>query len=307
MKSAARRLWSVVVAAAVFSPMAWAVPVEVDMTNLRAIQTYDLGKGDDQAYLLVNGVAQGKEFMQKVPADKTYTVGPKKPVASVKEPVALWKGDLNDGEFAYLTVTLMQGSKPDDAKTKELQEKLSAAEKKAAGRDAAKGTKESVEKLAAETLKAEVEVIKDVKKVLSREAKTDHYGGLFNVLVWNNGGTIVKRVDPVGLTFGEHYGVDPKIYTKIKNTRPNVMMQDEATKEWAEQQVTPLSDELDAVRVKGLEAELVKPAAGGEPEKHVTDYLVELQVKADGKPLKWKLGGEQTGPDDLHVYWDFAE
>ena len=61
------------------------------------------------------------------------------------------------------------------------------------------------------------------------------------MLVWNNGQAL-QRLDPVGLSFGEHYGVDPKIYTKIKNTRSNVMVKDD-TGDWSEQQLTPLTDD----------------------------------------------------------------
>src|SRR5689334_13901498 len=109
MKFAAHRVWSALVATLVLAPFARATPVEVDLTNLRLIQPYDIkgAEADDSAYLLINGVAQGKEFTAKVPNDKPWTVGKKKPVANTKEPVTLWKGDLADGQFAFLSVTLM--------------------------------------------------------------------------------------------------------------------------------------------------------------------------------------------------------
>jgi hypothetical protein len=284
---------------------ATAVPVSVDLSNLRAIQTYPIDKSEDQAYLLVTGIANGKEFSDHLPKDKTWTMAAKKPVGTIKEPVTLWKGDLADGEFALVTVTLMQGKGADEAKIKEFLDKKSAAEKKVAERAKPKLTQTEFDTLHDETLKVQQALIKDIKKVFSREMNTDHFGGLFNVAIWNNGGKIVKRVDPAGLTFGEHFGIDPKIYTKIKNTRANVMMKDEATGEWSEGQVTPLNDDQDALRVKMLETELIK--TGGEAKKNTTDYLAEIQVKADGKALKWELNGIQSGPTDLHTYWDFAE
>lgn len=308
MKFASSRVWAVLacfVLVAWVAPMAQAVPVSADMTGLYAIQTYPLDKGDDQAYLLVNGVANGKEFSEQMPKDKTWTAAPKKIIGSIKAPETIWKGDLGDGEFALVTVTLMQGKGADAAKIKAYLDKKAEAEKTVAERSKSKLAQADFDKLHTDTIKAQQAMIKDIKKLFSREQNTDHFGGLFDMLIWNNGGKIVKRVDTAGLTFGEHYGVDPKIYTKIKNSRPNVLMKDEATGEWGEQQLTPLNDEQDALRVKMLETELIKGA--GDPTKNTTDYVVEIQVKAAGKALKWELGGDHPGPTDLHIYWDFAQ
>ena len=302
-----RRLTFLAAAIALLIPaLARAVPVEIDLTSLRAIQTSLPNKADEQAFLFVTGVAGGKEFSQHLPADQpSWTIGPKKPVAGEKQPLPLWKGDLGDGEFALVTVVLFQGKAPDSAKVKEFESKLADADK-TGGRTKPKLAKADFDNLHDETLKAQQKLVTGVKKILPHDKDNpDHYGGLFDILVWNNAGQIQKRVDPVGLTFGEHYGVDPKIYTKIKNTRANVMIKDDATGEWAEQQVTPLNDDQDALRVKMLETELIK--SGAEPAKNTTDYLAEIQVKVSGKPLKWDLGGIQTGPSDLHTYWDFAE
>ena len=308
MNLAVNRVWSVlaIVTAVVFgafTPAARALPVSVDLAALRAIQTHAAGKSDDQAYLLVSGVANGKEFSDRFPKEKTWTVAPKKPVASTKEPVTLWTGDLADGEFALVSVTLMQGTGEDAAKIKDYLDKKGEVEKKVTERSKAKLTDTDFENVSSATLKAQQGVVKDIKKIFSREQKTDHYGGLFNVLVWNKGGKIIKRIDPVGLTFGEHFGIDAKIYSKLKNTRPNVMMQDEKG-EWAEQQLAPIGEQ-NVLRVKMLETEMIKGA--GDPEKIVTDYLAEIQVKASGKSLPWELGAEQTGPSDMHTYWEFAK
>ena len=292
-------------ALAALAPFSKAVPISLELDSLRAVQTFPLDKGEDQAYLLVTGIANGKEFSDQMPKDKSWSVAPKKPVASVKEPVTLWKGDLADGEFALITVTLINGKGAGEAKLKEYRDKLIAAGKTVAEQAKPKLTQTDFENVCSQSLKADQAVIKDIKKVFSRDLNTDHFGGLFNVVIWNNAGKIAKRLDPVGLTFGEHDGIDPKIYTKIKNTRPNVMMKDEATGEWSEQQLAPLTDDQMAVEVKMLENELVK--VDGKPSKNTTDYVAELQIKADGKPLKWELGGMQPGKTEVHTYWDFAE
>jgi hypothetical protein len=124
-------------------------------------------------------------------------------------------------------------------------------------------------------------------------------------MVWNNGGKIVKRLDPVGLTFGEHYGTNEKIYTKLKYTRPNVLEKDEAG-DWNEVQFAPVDDEEPTVvRVKMLETEYVPD--GDQKLRKVTDYLLDVRVQAAGKPLEWELGGEETGTSTLHTYWEYAE
>jgi hypothetical protein len=163
-----------------------------------------------------------------------------------------------------------------------------------------------VKKLAEATVKAQQAVIKDIKKIFSRDKNTDHFGGLFNVLLWNNNGKLVKRLDPVGLTFGEHYGTDEKIYTKLKYTRPNVLVQDDGG-EWSQVQLEPLSEDQQTIRVKMLENEFFKKPGGGETVRNTTDYVAELQVTAGGKPALWELAGEQVGPGALHTYWDWAE
>lgn len=284
------------------SPL-WAVPVSVDLTNLRAIQTYSsVEKAKDDAFLLVDGVAAGKELSEQVPSGKTWQVAPKEPVASAKEPVTLWKGDLNEGDYAVITVTLVQGKKVDDKGVKEYLDDMKKVDKKAEGGKLAAPA--DLDKLAAKVVKAEQKLAKDAKKTISHDPNVNHYGGLFNVIVWNNGGKVVKRLDPVGLTFGEHYGVDPKVYSKLKLTRGNVMVKDDGSGDWAEQQMTPLNDDSNAVRVKMLETEAIK---GKTPPKHTTDYLAEIQVKADGKVLTWELGGDHPGPTEIHEYWDFAK
>ena len=116
--------------------------------------------------------------------------------------------------------------------------------------------------------------------------------------------TMRCRLDPVGLTAGEHFGTKEKIYTKLKNTRPNVMVRD-AKGELAEQSLPAISDDGLTIRAKMLETEFVKT-----PERLVqntTDYLADLQLIVNGKPAKWNLSGEHPGPDDVHIYWDWAE
>ena len=67
----------------------------------------------------------------------------------------------------------------------------------------------------------------------------------------------------------------------------------------------PITEDKQTVRVKMLETEYFDDA--GKKKRNVTDYLADLQVSAGGKPLEWKLGGENVGPTQTHMWWDFAE
>ena len=313
MRFSASRVLPVCVALLVagLAPAADAAPtaVKIEIPIIRAIQLNSMPKGgaegEDDLYLVVTGVAKGQELTKRLPDQGTIKIAPKKPAFSADKPAVLWEGELNDGEFAYVTVLLMNGEGKDAAKLKEFQGKLDAAAKKVAERSKKTITTEDSDKIVEQTLKAQQEVVTKVKDTFSREKKTDHYGGLFNVLVWNNGGKIVKRLDPVGLTFGEHYGIDAKVYTKLKYTRPNVLDKDDAG-DWNEVQFPPIDDDKpEVVRVKMLENEYVQD--GEQKLRKTTDYLVDVRVTAAGKPLEWELGGEQTGPGTLHTYWEYAE
>lgn len=298
---------------------AWAapVPVSIDLTGIRAIQKYTMDeKGDDQVFALISGVAAGKDIQERLPGEgKTWTANPKKLAVSEKEPLTLWKGELNDGEFAVVTVAVFQGAGTDEALLKSFTEQLSAAEqkspefaKKTLTVDEFKALSGAVVKKIfqpGDIVKNEQAVIAKIKTLFSRDRKTDHYSGLFNVIVWNDGSTVRKRLAPVGLTFGEHYGIDVKQYTKLKFTRNNVFLQDEKG-EWSNDQLSPLSDDEKTVHVKMLETELVKDADGN-PAKKTTDYLADVQVKAGSEASTWKLEGEVTGVDDIHRYWEYAD
>jgi len=278
------------------------VPVKVDMTYLRCIQNYDLdNKADDPVYLDVSGVAKGADITKRIPDSGTMEAGNKKSPITDKKPVTLWEGELNDGEFAVVTVALYQG-KGDDA-AKGFEKQIEDAAKGVAERSKKTLKADEVKALATALVKAEQAPVKKVHDSLDRAKKTDHFGGLFNVIVLNDGGKIVKRLDPVGLTFGEHFGVDEKIYSKIKYTRKNVLVAD--GEEFFPQEVAPISDDKQTVRVKMLETEYVQD--GERKKRNVTDYLADLQVSAGGKPLEWKLGGENIGPSQTHMWWEYAE
>jgi hypothetical protein len=297
---------------AAVAPVVQAAPVNasLDLTALRAIQNFALDdKTPDNCYLVVTGVAAGQEVNQRVPqqgtwqaASKQYPVAPGK---NGKPPVNLWQGKLENGQYALLTVTLFHGEGKDAAPLKAYQEKLAAARKGVAEASKPTITADDAKKLTEGVLKAHREVVKGIKDTFSREKKTDHFGGQFTVLIWNNNGKIAKHLDPVGLTFGEHYGTDVKIYTKLKYTRANVFTQDDSG-EWAQEQLAPITDDEENLRVKMLETEYVGPKDS--PQRNVTDYLLDVQVKADGKAVKWELGGEHPHEQGtLHMYWDFAE
>lgn len=287
-----------------------AVPVKVELSALRAIQVNTMEKtadgkfGDDDVYVIAIGTAKGEDVQKRVPESGTLKANPKKQAISDKEPAALWEGSLDDGEFAFLTVVVFQGQGADEAKLKAFQEQLSAAGKEERSKKTITG--DDAKALSANTLKAQQEIIKNIKNTFSRENKTDHFGGLFNVLVWNNNGQIAKRLDPVGLTFGEHDGTDPKIYTKLKLTRNNVFEQDPENNEWYETAYRPLNDDEDAVRVKMLETEYIK-TGDDDLTKKVTDYLADVKVYAGGEAQKWTLGEQRTGKSDIHHFWELAE
>ena len=282
-----------------------AIPVAVECTNLIDIQSYNLGEdASDQAYLLVTGSAGSQSINERFPKTGAWTVAQKKSPVDPKNPVDLWKGDLDDGQYATLTVTMLQG-KGDDALNKKYLDALAAAEKTVAGLDAKTlASAADLKKLAEAKLKADQSVVTRIKDYYSRAAKTDHFGGQFTLIVWNNNGKIVKRLDPVGLTSGEHNGIDPKVYSKLKNTRNNVMVKNEQN-EWQELQLEPVSDDGNAIRVKELENEYV--GSGKEKIRHTTDYLVEVEVIAGGKPLSWTAEGEVPGVDNIHFYWQFGD
>jgi hypothetical protein len=283
-----------------------AVPVEVDLTSIIAIQTYNVGEtATDQAYVMVSATVDGKTTSDRFPKTGTWAAAPKQEPVDGKKPVELWKGQLDDGHYAVVTVTLMQGDGKDETRVKQLQTQLEAAEKGALGKPTLASADE-LKKLAGDLLKAEQGVIGKIKDAFSREKKTDHYGALATLIVWNNNGKIVKRLDPVGLTFGEHNGLDVKIYTKLKNTRNNVISKNEKG-QWEMVQFEPTNDDSTEVRVKGLETEFIPQPGGANPLRHTTDYLIGLTVKAGGKPLTWTVEDQQNNNDQVHVYWNFAD
>src|SRR5665213_3682620 len=86
------------------------VPVTINCSSIRAIQTYNVGEAAmDQAYLLVTGFADGKPVNLRFPDAEGWKAGPKDPPINEKKPLELWRGAIDDGHFAVLTVTLMQG------------------------------------------------------------------------------------------------------------------------------------------------------------------------------------------------------
>lgn len=296
---------------AALSPAALAAPVRVkiEIPIIRAIQVYAMPKGDvegeDDAYVVASIVANGEESLKRLPEEGALKVSPKKPAFTSEQPGVVWEGELADGEFAYATVALIHGDGKDEARLHEFGGKLIDAAKGVAERSKKTLSGDDAEKLMADTLKVQREVVAKVKDTFSRDKNTEHFGGLFNILVWNDGGKITKRLDPIGLTFGEHRGIDAKIYTKLKYTRPNVLDKDPSG-DWNMVQFAPIDDDKpEVVRVKMLENEYVKD--GDQLLKKTTDYLLDVRVVADGKPLEWELGEEQTGISTIHTYWDWAE
>lgn len=284
------------------------VPVKVELSSLHCMKTYSPDpRADDEAYFVVSGVARGADIAKRVPESGAMPANKKKPMVTEKEPLTLWEGELADGEFALVTFTLYHGAGDDAGKA--FAAKLDEAAKGVAERSKKTLTADEAKALSANLLAAQRPVVTAVKDTLSREKKTDHYGGLFNVLVWNNNGTVVKHLDPVGLTFGEHYGIEEKVYTKLKWTLTDVYFPDESG-EYYPRQMPPVSEDKLTVYVKMFEKDIV-PMPNGRRLPNPTDYLAGVRVHAAGKPLEWKLGQEVLNPgleqSLIHMFWEWAE
>ena len=190
------------------SAFASPTPVSIDLTGLHAIQKYGLDeKADDHTYAMASGVAGGKGFSMRIPeGDKTFEAGPKKAPLAEKDAVTLWKGELNDGEFAIATVIVFQGEEKDTASVKKFFEDVLAAEKKTPEIDkktleladfkALTGQVDPAKKafMPGDLVKNEQAIVAKVKDTFSRDKNTDHYSGLVNVVVWNDGTGIRKRI-----------------------------------------------------------------------------------------------------------------
>ncbi|HSZ57402.1 MAG TPA: hypothetical protein VK797_17190 [Tepidisphaeraceae bacterium] len=283
-----------------------AIPVSVDVSSIYSIQTYNVGeKAVDQTHLLVDGVAAGKAIDARFPQSGTWPAAPKQQPIENGKPLEIWKGELDDGQYAVVTISLMQGKGENAALNKQFTGKLTAAASPAWSKPTL-ASDDEMKKVATDTLKANKSVVTKIKDLYSREKNTDHFGGQFTLVVWNHGGKLMKRVDPVGLTFGEDNGVDVKIYSKLKLTRNNVIAKNEKG-QWEMVQLEPTNDDSTEIRVKALETEMI-PQPGGNPVRHVTDYLIGLQVLGpDGKPVTWTTEDQQNNEDNIHVYWNYAD
>lgn len=297
-----------VVASSVLTVSAFAgVQAQVELQSLHCIQTYSLDdSASDQIFLLGTGVAAGKTVSLRIPETGTISTSPKKPAILPAKAVTLLGADLGEGQFAVLTVALFQGvDKADPAKAAKFIEQVAAAHSKIEAITKPTLDAAGFKALTAELAKADKQTFKDAEKSYSRKAGGDHLGGLYTLVLWNNAGKIEKRLTPVGLTHGEHFGTDVKAYSKLKYTLANVLVQEDG--QWTETEFPPLSDDGLIVYIKSLETDVTPVTGAPEPVRNVTDYLSGVQLKVDGKPAKWKLGGENTGPTEIHTFWDYAE
>ncbi|MEX2212919.1 MAG: hypothetical protein WD768_02250 [Phycisphaeraceae bacterium] len=280
-----------------------AIDVKVDVPALRCIQTSAVGEGKtDEVYLLVTGIASGKAFSAQLPEGKTLKSSPKQTPIDDKTAITLWQGKLEDGQFVVVTAVLMAGTKADG---KAYFEKKAAADKALGALSAKSINEDGVEKLRKDLNKASVAFFKAIDELYPK-GKGDTFLGSFDVIVANVDGDVVKRIVPVGLLSGEHYGIKPKRYSKIKYTRENVLMKD-ASGQWYEAQMDPVSLEEDRIRVKTLEVEMIKPAGAEAEVRNVTDYLFDVRVFKGKVATKWLLNGDHPGPSIVHDYWDYAE
>lgn len=289
------------------------IKTTIDLPAVRCIRTRVPADDDtktDKIYFLVLGKADGQAVDKRIPKDKALEASPKKMPADEKNPITIWEGDLDEGEFAALTVVLIQGEKGGKG-VDALKKKLADAHSGIKQLQGASLDADNAAALREAMNDAARKVVTGVTDVLPQN-KGDRYGGLVDIIVYNDGGEIKKFATPAGLTSGDHFGPSPgsgageKIYSKIKWTRPNVLMQTPEG-QWYEKDLAPVTEKEDAVRIKMLETEVIKVEGQDEPVRNVTDYLVDVRVSADGKALTWLLDGENPGPTQIHDYWDWAK
>lgn len=275
-----------------------AADVKVEIPAIRSIQTNTPGEGKtDQIYLLVTGSAKGEAVAKQLPDGKSLKAGPKEQPVDAKSALTVWEGKVEDGQAVVLTVAAFAGGKITDDQRKAYFEKKAASDKKI---EAGKvSDKDSLNALRAAHNKQNVAFFKAIGELFPKQ-KGDHYIGAFDVIVVNVGGTIHKRITPTGLLHGEHYGTGVKQYAKIKYTRENVLTKDE-NGQFYELQMEPTAENEEGLRVKMTEVEKIGD------ERNVTDYLVDVTIKTDGKLTKFELAGEHPGPTIVHDYWDWAE
>lgn len=280
--------------------VAAAAEVKVQVPAIRSIQPNTPGEGKtDDIYLLVTGVAGGQAVAKQLPDGKTWKASPKEQPIDAKSPVAVWDGKLEEGQFVAITVAAFAGGKIDDAKRKEYFEKKAASDKKAATLAGKVDGKPALDALRTDLNKQNLAFYKAIGDIFPKQ-KGDAFVGAFDVIIANVGGTIHKRVMPTGLVHGEHYGTGVKQYSKIKYTRENVLTKD-ANGQFYELQMEPLDEKQEALRVKMTEVEKIGA------DREVTDYLLDVTITADGKPVKFELAGEMPGPTIVHDYWNWAE
>ena len=285
-----------------------AIPVSVDVSSIYSIQTYNVGeKAVDQTYLLVDGVAAGKAIDARFPQTGAWPAAPKQQPIETGKPLEIWKGELDDGQYAVVTISLMLGKGENAALNKQFTGKLTAAASPAWSKPTLASDDET-KKVATDTLKANKSVVTKIKDLYSREKNTDHFGGQFTLVVWNHGGKLMKRVDPV------------RAHLRRRQRRHFVkIIQAQAHPQQCHRQKRkrPVGDgaaRADQRRLRPksasrrLETEMI-PQAGGNPVRHVTDYLIGLQVLGpDGKPLTWtSTEDQQNNEDNIHVYWNYAD
>lgn len=278
-----------------------ALETKIDIPNVRCIKTSTFGEDKtDQVYLLVTGIVRGEAVARRIPEGKTLPASPKLQAVEEKAPVSLFAGKLEEGEFVALTVSLLAG-KGDDANVKAYFEKKAALDKGVEGLGKKALTLKEADDARKAWNKANVKLMTKFTDVIPAD-KGETLIGSFDLIVVNDGGKLVKRLMPVGLLTGDHKGWGVKRYSKIKYTLENVLVKD-AAGNWYEMQMPPTSEDELTVRVKMLEA----VGERNTPQRHVTDYLVDLRVFLGDKAAKWRLSGDNPGQSIVHDYWDWAQ
>src|SRR5688500_6601713 len=138
------------------------VSVSVDMTQLRTMASYHIEPGaPDDVYMVITGVVKGEEVNKRLPESGTWQAAPKQPAVQPDKKVTLWKGDLEEGEVALLTVTRLQGKGEDQAALTASFDAKAEAEKAVAERSKKTRTPPEYKSLYTKTLEAQQDLVKN--------------------------------------------------------------------------------------------------------------------------------------------------
>lgn len=275
--------------------------ISVRCNWLCTIRPYSPHETTDKAYLLVITDVAGTTSAANLPEHGAWNSSQHAPAISVDKAVQLWKGVLQDGEYLTTTVILLYGDGDDDATRSLLVHGIEGCDKETLpasfGSDAAFG------KAAACLHQSHNTFVRGIKNVSTRAESHAHFGGECTMMFWNNKGTLVKRLYPVGAIVGKPNSDGDQLYAMLRNTERNVPVFRQGG--WWIRQLEPVSEDGEDIRVRCLQSEASRSNGGG----HVTDYLMQFRVSVadQKKAIPWVLEDGHFGIDALQAYWNYAD